>query len=84
MAATRLVDGSADVALQQISELLAAKGVTVVGPLPAAFELATVYSVAVHARARQPELARRLVDLLAGPGAREVRERGGFAATAGD
>jgi molybdate transport system substrate-binding protein len=68
----------------QVTEILYTPGVELVGPLPAAFELATVYSVAVHARARQPELARRLVDLLAGPGAREVRERGGFAATAGD
>jgi ABC-type molybdate transport system substrate-binding protein len=37
-----------------------------------------VYSAAVGSRARHPELARRLVDMLAGPTAARLRQAGGF------
>jgi molybdate transport system substrate-binding protein len=49
--------------------------VTLVGPLPAEFELATVYSVAL---CRESATGRRLVALLAGPDAAEIRIAGGF------
>jgi molybdate transport system substrate-binding protein len=64
----------------QISEILDTPGVALVGPLPAEFELVTVYSVAVCTSAREPALARRLARLLAGPEARDQRERAGFEA----
>jgi molybdate transport system substrate-binding protein len=62
----------------QKSEILYTKGVSLVGALPAGFELATVYSAAVSATAREPELVRRFVGLLAGPASREVRDTAGF------
>lgn len=62
----------------QITEIRYTPGVELVGPLPAEFELATVYSAAVGSRARHPELARRLVDMLAGPTAARLRQAGGF------
>jgi molybdate transport system substrate-binding protein len=64
----------------QISEIVATPGVTLVGPLPAEFELATVYAVAVCAGAREPALAHRLAQLLAGPEAKAERQRAGFEA----
>ena len=64
----------------QISEILDTPGVALVGPLPAEFELVTVYSVAVCTSAREPALARRLARFLAGPEARDQRERAGFEA----
>jgi molybdate transport system substrate-binding protein len=64
----------------QISEIVDTPGITLVGPLPAEFELVTVYSVAVCASAREPALARRLARLLTGPEARDQRERAGFEA----
>jgi molybdate transport system substrate-binding protein len=63
----------------QVTEILYTPGVTLVGPLPVEFELATVYSAAVSSRARHPELARRLVEMLAGPTAARLRAAGGFA-----
>jgi molybdate transport system substrate-binding protein len=59
----------------QVTEILYTPGVTLVGPLPAEFELATVYSVAL---CRESEAARRLVASLAGPEAAEIRMAGGF------
>jgi molybdate transport system substrate-binding protein len=59
----------------QVTEILYTPGVTLVGPLPAEFELATVYSVAL---CRESATGRRLVALLAGPDAAEIRIAGGF------
>jgi molybdate transport system substrate-binding protein len=64
----------------QISEIVDTPGVALVGPLPAEFELATLYTAAVCTSAREPVLARRLVQLLAGPEATDQRERAGFEA----
>ena len=49
--------------------------------LPPGLELATVYSIALSARARHPDLGGRFAALLNGPAARDLRERGGFNAT---
>lgn len=69
---------SAPIGCTQITEIKYTPGVTLVGPLPAAFELATVYTAAVCTGAREPALAERFAALLAGPGARELRTRAGF------
>jgi molybdate transport system substrate-binding protein len=62
----------------QITEIIYTNGVTLVGPLPQEFELATVYSVAVSSNAAQPELARRLIELLTGAQSQALRTAGGF------
>lgn len=62
----------------QITEIKATPGVALVAPLPAEFELATVYTAGVCARAAAPDAARRLVALLAGEGSRAVRREAGF------
>jgi molybdate transport system substrate-binding protein len=62
----------------QVTEINYTDGVDLVGALPQQFELATVYTAAVSARAAQPELARRFIDLIAGSGSRDLRASGGF------
>ena len=62
----------------QITEILYTPGIALVGPLPDAFELATVYTAALAGRAAQPMLAQRFIDLLAGPATRAMRAEGGF------
>jgi len=66
----------------QITEINYTPGIALVGPLPQAFELATVYTAAVSANTRQPDLARRFVDLIAGARSRSLRAQGGFEFTA--
>jgi molybdate transport system substrate-binding protein len=64
----------------QVTEILYTPGVRLVGPLPAEFELATVYAIAVAADSPHPDLARSFAALLAGPAAKLLREHGGFEA----
>ena len=64
----------------QISEIKYANGVTLVGPLPREFELATIYSVAVWAEAQQAAKAERLVQMLSGSRVADVRAEAGFEA----
>ena len=46
LVAKHLLDGSADVAIHQISEIKAVPGVTLVGPIPADIQNHTVYAAA--------------------------------------
>jgi len=62
----------------QITEIKYTEGVTLVGPLPKEFELATVYSAAVCSQSAHPETAAALVKLLSGPQSAALRAAGGF------
>jgi molybdate transport system substrate-binding protein len=62
----------------QITEIICTPGVALVAPLPAEFELATVYTAGVCRGAASPEAARRFVALLTGDDSRELRQRAGF------
>lgn len=62
----------------QVTEILNTPGVQLVGLLPKAFELATVYTAAVTTRARHPHLASRLIELMLAPEAKGHRDRLGF------
>jgi molybdate transport system substrate-binding protein len=65
LVAQRLVSGEADLAVHQISEILAVPGATLVGPLPADIQNYTVYAGGVSAGAG--DAARQLLETLAGP-----------------
>jgi molybdate transport system substrate-binding protein len=62
----------------QVTEIRYTPGVTLVGPLPAEFELATTYAVGVYFKAHQPELAHTFAELLSGEPTRELRLTCGF------
>lgn len=62
----------------QITEILNTPGVTLAGPLPTQFELATVYSAGVCARAADPAGARNFIALLTSETTRELRRGAGF------
>lgn len=62
----------------QVTEIMYTPGVRLVGELPAEHALCTVYTAAVCTGAREPELAARLVALLAGAETVELRSRSGF------
>ena len=70
--------GPGAIGCTQITEILYTPGIALVGPLPDAFELATVYTAVLAAHAAQPMLAQRFIDLLAGPATRAMRAEGGF------
>lgn len=61
--------GEAEMAIQQIPELMAVKEIQYVGPLPKEFQIATVFTTGVMTGARQAEAAKALVDFLTTPAA---------------
>ncbi|MDP9096267.1 MAG: substrate-binding domain-containing protein, partial [Pseudomonadota bacterium] len=65
LAAERLVDGQATLALGQTSELIAVKGAALVGPLPADLQTRTVYVAAMNPKASETPII--LLAMLAGP-----------------
>lgn len=69
--------GEAEIAFQQISELLPVQGIELVGPLPPDIQEITVFSAGVHVAAKAPDAARALVRFLTAPAAAPViREKG--------
>ena len=62
----------------QCTEILYTAGISLVAPLPKAFELATVYTAGVSAAAGSPQAAAALVALLASPEVAALRRDGGF------
>jgi molybdate transport system substrate-binding protein len=62
--AERVVSGEADLAIQQISELLPVKGAVLLGPLPAPIQSYTIYSAAPSAATTHAEAAKALIALL--------------------
>lgn len=72
-----VASGEAEVAVGQISELMAVKGVAVVGPLPAEVQNYTTYAGGVSATTKDTDAAKALIGLLSGPSAATVlREKG--------
>jgi molybdate transport system substrate-binding protein len=61
--------GEAEMAVQQIPELMAVKEIQYLGPLPKELQTSTVFTTGVTADARQAEAARALVDFLTTPAA---------------
>lgn len=72
LVAQRLVTGEADLALQQMTELLVVPGVTVLGPIPAEVQNFTVYVGAISSTARDITAAKDFLALLVGPAAQAL------------
>lgn len=72
--------GQAEIAVQQIPELVAVRGVELVGPFPEELQVYTVLAAAPFADAPQAAAARAFVDFLAAPAALEQYRRNGMEA----
>jgi molybdate transport system substrate-binding protein len=69
--------GEAEIAIQQIGEILPVKGAELVGPLPPGVQVTTVFVGAVGAHSEQREAARELIAFLASPAAAPaIRQNG--------
>ncbi len=76
--AEAVVKGEADIAVQQIPELLAVPGVEVIGPLPGDLQNTTEFSAAVLATSRDPAAAKAVVDFLRSPDTAATLKARGF------
>jgi molybdate transport system substrate-binding protein len=64
--------GEADIAVQQVSELLPVEGVSVIGLLPQSLQKVTIYSAAVATKASSKDAAQKLLAFLTTPASRAV------------
>ncbi len=62
----------------QVTEILFTPGVKLVSVLPSEFELATVYTAAISAKAQRPDDAAALISLLVGAEQAALRKTSGF------
>ncbi|MBI3918965.1 MAG: substrate-binding domain-containing protein [Betaproteobacteria bacterium] len=70
--------GDADLAFQQVSELLPVAGIDLVGPLPPDIQKITVFSAGVHVKAAQRAAARALTKFLSSLDAAPVIRKKGM------
>jgi molybdate transport system substrate-binding protein len=70
--------GEVELGFQQLSELMFLQGIDVIGPLPDAIQIITVFSGAVCASAAQPEAARAMLAYMASAETVEIKRRNGM------
>ena len=70
--------GDADLGFHQVSELVHAKGIDYLGPLPADIQNITVYSAGLHKAAPAPDAAKALVKFLTAPEAGPIIKKIGM------
>lgn len=62
----------------QVTEILLIEGISLIGNLPPALALASVYTAAVSANATKPEAAALLIEMMTGKAQAEARQSCGF------
>ena len=78
--AEKVASGEAEIAFQNVTELMGVKGAKVVGLLPPELQSPIVYAGAVMKDAKNPKEAQQLLDFLSGPDGRKTFISRGFAA----
>jgi molybdate transport system substrate-binding protein len=76
--ATLLASDEADLGFQQLSELINAPGVDIVGPLPPEIQAVTVFSAGICSASTKPDAARTVIDYLASLDAEAAKRRYGM------
>lgn len=72
--------GEAELAVQQVSELLPVEGIDLVGAFPPELQLVTLFTVGVSAGSQHPDAAKALIKFFSTPAAREVIKAKGMEA----
>ena len=75
-----IAGGQIELGFQQLSELMHLGGIDLLGPLPPAIQITTVFSGGVAARARRPDAARVLLAHWAAPWSEAIKRANGMQA----
>ena len=78
-----VANGEAEIAVQQIPELIPVKGIDIVGPLPPELQNITLISAGVFVNAQQPAAAADFLKFLTTPDTADVYRAKGFEFGAG-
>ncbi len=73
-----VASGEVALGFQQLSELLPLEGITILGPLPPAIQVTTIFSAAVATTSAQFDAVRALLDYLASPATADVKRAQGM------
>jgi molybdate transport system substrate-binding protein len=73
-----VAQGEVALGFQQFSELMHLEGITVLGPLPEAIQINTVFSGAVCAGAAQPQAVRELLAFMGSAATADIKRRCGM------
>ncbi|MBS0241456.1 MAG: substrate-binding domain-containing protein [Proteobacteria bacterium] len=76
--AEKVVSGEADLAIQQVSELMSVQGVDVAGPFPDEIQTVSTFDAAIFADSKNPAGAAALMTLLGSPAAAKAYADGGL------
>lgn len=76
--AEKVASGEADLAIQQISELMSVPGIDIAGPFPAEIQTVSTFDAAIFTDATNAEGASALLDLLTSPAAAAAYKDGGL------
>ena len=70
--------GEVELGFQQLSELMHLSGIDVVGPLPPAIQITTIFSAGMCACSTQSDAVRRMLDFMTSPLAAQAKRRQGM------
>ena len=70
--------GEVELGFQQLSELIHQDGIDVLGPLPPAIQINTIFSAGLSATSTQARAVRALLDFMASPAATDIKRRNGL------
>jgi molybdate transport system substrate-binding protein len=76
--AEKVASGEADLAIQQISELMSVPGIDVVGPFPGEVQTVSTFDAAIFTDAANPQGASALLEVLTSPAAAQAYADGGL------
>lgn len=76
---TLVARGEVELGFQQWSELIHVQGIELLGPLPDAVRITTIFSGGVCTVSTRPEAARAVLEFMASPDAAEAKRRQGMA-----
>jgi len=73
-----IATGEVELGFQQLSELMHLPCIDVLGPLPDAIQITTIFSGGVATTSRQPDAVRALLAFLASPGTTAIKQANGM------
>jgi len=74
-----VAQGKVELGFQQLAELIHLEGIDVVGPLPPAIQVVTVFSGGVATTSARPDDVRAMLAYMASPSAADAKRRQGMA-----
>ena len=75
---TLLARGEVELGFQQLSELMHLSGIDVIGPLPPAIQITTIFSAGLCTSSMQGDAVRSLLDFLTSPASADPKRRHGM------